>query len=914
MITFPNRAVSIIFNLRKQGNLNLTLDHIVGIYNGTYKRWNHPDLQDVNSYATLPDAEIIVLARKDETSTTEMFTTALSTFDDNWNETYGVFRFGEEEGTLQKSGWSPGVVSYFTMKSFSMIGVTSSLSYSVGYMATCDPEISDIAVANVYNNAGHLTSAELDGIVNSTESIVEQYPWRQIREILYDTTGFGYPMTSIVYFIIDLSNMEDCSKAVQLFRFIQYAMEHTDGQINREDENNGICASHVLLPVSRNLLQKINETLDTFSCKGTKVSLLSQQAHLLLARKSSSVGLVVYVSIGAAAGLVVIIGCTAAYFVRHNRNMSDMISDNDWRVDPHSIKSLAKTSRVMGSRRMSYYVNSETIVLTLVGEVKLQYAKHERMDVMVNVLPTKEFNDLTTKTEKLLRLLKSEIKHENICQFFGLVPLEQELCIVVEFCPLGSVYEMLRTGMNDLDDVFRFSMCTDISTGLCFLHDKNIIHGKVTPHVCYVDAKWTAKIADWQFNSLRLSQAERIRHVHHITSKISDEERVWIAPEMLKHQPPDANADVFGLSMLVTAVFNGGHPCQLSEDPPTAEIMTAVEHLDHFRFPPSIPEQHAEIIKAGLNIQAKARPPPSRILAALHASNPSEKTVMELLFEQMETKTVEIDNTMQKFAKLLNELLPPAAAEKLLNGEPVIPESYEFVTLYLSDIVGFTKLSSKSKPIEVVNLLNELYSSFDTILDKHDVYKLETIGDAYMVISGLPQRNGKLHASHIANMTMDLSWASVNYKIRHLPGEDLRLRMGLHTGPVVAGVVGAKMPRFCLFGYTVTNVEVMESTSVPRKVHMSGTTYEFLTDIGGFDMKLRTVPNPKVSVILRRYMGYWHVMWFWSYSGFSISYTQRVQSLYMCEVRVNTQVNIIMYELKRGPVMILFNTSWSIAT
>ena len=97
--------------------------------------------------------------------------------------------------------------------------------------------------------------------------------------------------------------------------------------------------------------------------------------------------------------------------------------------------------------------------------------------------------------------------------------------------------------------------------------------------------------------------------------------------------------------------------------------------------------------------------------------------------------------------------------------------------------------------------------------------KVETIGDAYMVVSGLPTRNGMLHAREIARVSLALLNAVMSFKIRHRPGEQLKLRIGVHTGPCVAGVVGLKMPRYCLFGDTVNTASRMESTGMRKTVY-----------------------------------------------------------------------------------------------
>lgn len=129
-------------------------------------------------------------------------------------------------------------------------------------------------------------------------------------------------------------------------------------------------------------------------------------------------------------------------------------------------------------------------------------------------------------------------------------------------------------------------------------------------------------------------------------------------------------------------------------------------------------------------------------------------------------------------------------------------------------------------PMEVVSMLNSMYTKFDRALEKHDVYKVETIGDAYMVVSGLPERTNN-HAHNIVDMAFDMLNA-----IATLPnpatGEPMKIRVGCHSGPVVAGVVGLKMPRYCLFGDTVNTASRMESTSEAMKIHISHSTTSLL--------------------------------------------------------------------------------------
>lgn len=146
----------------------------------------------------------------------------------------------------------------------------------------------------------------------------------------------------------------------------------------------------------------------------------------------------------------------------------------------------------------------------------------------------------------------------------------------------------------------------------------------------------------------------------------------------------------------------------------------------------------------------------------------------------------------------------------------------------------------------MVTFLNKIYKLFDARIECYDVYKVETIGDSYMVASGLPVKNGNKHVTEIASMALDLLEGSTQFKIPHRKSERLQIRCGAHTGPVVAGIVGSKMPRYCLFGDTVNTASRMESTGAASKVHISLDMKTALDAIGGYRTEHRGLVDVKV--------------------------------------------------------------------
>ncbi|XP_025264011.1 uncharacterized protein LOC105258860 isoform X4 [Camponotus floridanus] len=218
-------------------------------------------------------------------------------------------------------------------------------------------------------------------------------------------------------------------------------------------------------------------------------------------------------------------------------------------------------------------------------------------------------------------------------------------------------------------------------------------------------------------------------------------------------------------------------------------------------------------------------------------------------------KARELKREKRKSDTLLFQMLPPSVAQQLKQTQQVPAEYYEAVTVYFSDIVGFTEIAAENTPLEVVTFLNSIYKLFDARIECYDVYKVETIGDSYMVASGLPVRNGKSdkHVSEIATMALDLLAASSVFQVPKRPGERLQIRSGAHTGPVVAGIVGSKMPRYCLFGDTVNTASRMESTGEALRIHISLEMKKALDAVGGFKIEHRGLVDVKGKGLMDTY-------------------------------------------------------------
>ena len=185
-------------------------------------------------------------------------------------------------------------------------------------------------------------------------------------------------------------------------------------------------------------------------------------------------------------------------------------------------------------------------------------------------------------------------------------------------------------------------------------------------------------------------------------------------------------------------------------------------------------------------------------------------------------RDISIAMHMSRTDNLLYSVFPMHIAEALREGRKVEPENHECVTIFFSDIVGFTDISSTLDPLKVSDMLDRLYNRFDKLSDKHDVFKVETIGDSYMAVTNLTKWQPD-HCKRIVNFAMDAVVAAAEVLI----DEDdpslghVNIRVGFHSGPVVSNVVGSRNPRYCLFGDTVNTASRMESNSEANRIHCS---------------------------------------------------------------------------------------------
>lgn len=181
----------------------------------------------------------------------------------------------------------------------------------------------------------------------------------------------------------------------------------------------------------------------------------------------------------------------------------------------------------------------------------------------------------------------------------------------------------------------------------------------------------------------------------------------------------------------------------------------------------------------------------------------------------------------EKSERLLLSILPQPVAEQLKQTQSTIAESFAEATVLFADIVNFTAISAHRSPIEMVSLLNHIFSAFDQLAEIHQLEKIKTIGDSYMAVGGIPLPRAD-HAEAVADMALDMQTAITKFNVE--TGESFSIRIGISTGPVVAGVIGTKKFIYDLWGDTVNTASRMESHGIPGEIQVTQATYGSLQD------------------------------------------------------------------------------------
>ncbi|CAB3399460.1 unnamed protein product [Caenorhabditis bovis] len=576
--------------------------------------------------------------------------------------------------------------------------------------------------------------------------------------------------------------------------------------------------------------------------------------------------------IGAAVLVFFIIAIPVSYFI-YIKQKERLLYDMTWRIPRDTVKLLenkSKSEHSLASKSQSSGSFSGSMNSKQNGLIAAKQAVSN--GVKVAIKRYQQVRNLTFPKSEL-RMLKELkiIENENLNKFYGISFNQQnEFIVMWVLCSRGSLEDILFNDELKLGRNFQVSFAKDVVKGLSFLHASPILyHGLLCLQNCLVDSNWTVKLTNFATEQIiadRLAHNE-IRPIVRPDDESTDaseqndiarKKYLQQAPEIIrelvtaKTLPPGSQAaDIYALGMVLYQILFRVEPFhERGKSINKLMELLAMASEDDQIIRPTFPSSNQN---EGYNLQLlscleacwleipEMRPPIKKVRTMVNANLKSvgKGSLVDQMMKMMEEYTANLENMVrdrtalleeaQKQAdRLLNSMLPKSIAEDLKIGKPVLPQLYSCATVLFSDIRGFTRISSTSTPLQVVTFLNDMFSGFDAIIAKHDAYKVETIGDAYMIVSGVPTENGNHHVQHIADIALKMRAFICNFKLAHRPEEVMMVRIGFHSGPVAAGVVGLSAPRYCLFGDTVNTASRMESTGVANKIQISESSYNLL--------------------------------------------------------------------------------------
>ncbi|OQV11645.1 Atrial natriuretic peptide receptor 1 [Hypsibius exemplaris] len=461
----------------------------------------------------------------------------------------------------------------------------------------------------------------------------------------------------------------------------------------------------------------------------------------------------------------------------------------------------------------------------------------------------------------------NETSKENIAKLLGVCLVPNNIMLLYEYCSRGSIEESVNDPESKFEWPLRFSYITDIIRGLYFIHTTSFkVHGRLSSSCCFIDSRFTVKITDAGMNSffdmnLPESWAQKRRPDYFYR-------QLWTAPEILRERENTIDevcytatreGDTFGFGIILQEIIMHGPPYCMYDDSWTDqriyETVSRRPTPGQKAFRPIIDESLAHIDIINLCAQcwsevAAERPTFSQIRVIMKDITKmlgmgDKLNIMEALIMQMEEHTnglqVMIEEKEQLILDekaradfLLYSNLPPQYGELLRAGEPIKPVFFEMATVAVVDVENFDDLTDVSSARQIADVLSNLHIYYRDSTANFDCILLESLVQRVTIASGVPTRNGILHAREVARLALTLLYQSSTFSIPHLPEGRIKIRVGIHSGPIVSGVVGTPVPRFCLFGDTLNIATRIMSIEQPLRVRMSVASRNIVEAFGSF--------------------------------------------------------------------------------
>jgi serine/threonine protein kinase len=429
--------------------------------------------------------------------------------------------------------------------------------------------------------------------------------------------------------------------------------------------------------------------------------------------------------------------------------------------------------------------------------------------------------DLRNEFIREIRLL-SKLRHPCITTVMGaVINSGEEPLLVMELMDHGSLFDLLQNETVYIDGEIVSQILQDIAQGLRFLHaaTPQVIHGDLKTLNVLVDSRFRAKVADFGLSQKRGAGAVGTPY--------------WMAPELLvdSNASITAASDVYSFGIVLYEVYSRRIPYEDEDFTETIRKICDPKINKRPDIPESMPRSIVELMQWCTHGVSHLRPTfrdIDQILASLKVRNVEPNQIFQYTSKR---KKYWNSSTPCAADNLLLEIFPANIAESLRKRKKVEPQQFDCVTIFFSDIIDFPQIIRDLHPLKVIDLLDRLYTKMDSLSRTHGVFKVETVGDQWMGVTNLAV-NQVDHAKRMAVFARNAIYAA---KTTLLDEEDpslgcIGIRIGMHSGPVIANVVGSRNCRYTLIGDTVNTASRMSTNSFPNRILCSQATANILQE------------------------------------------------------------------------------------
>ncbi|CAJ0564362.1 unnamed protein product, partial [Mesorhabditis spiculigera] len=509
---------------------------------------------------------------------------------------------------------------------------------------------------------------------------------------------------------------------------------------------------------TRNGIQPADEPTCGFSGKACPISMWAQSGGYIIA------------AIVVAVLLVIILILIAIYAVREKRREIERLNA-EWRVNETSLQK----PRSRNEAQSMHSIHSSKSSISGAGSKFSFGSKHSDTDKMNYYLLDGEPNmafkhkvvsKLSPTDHQELRMLR-KLEHDNLHRFLGLCEHASPILTIWRLASRGSLEQVLVGSSMTIDGFFMYSLVRDLVEGLVYILKSPLkMHGHLSSTNCYIDDRWQLKVGGYGLSFIRS---------HEQTSR---KEQLWFAPEKLREPLIhwDEAIDVYSFAIICSEIISRKTAFDMeNRREKIEEVLYMVKKGGSVPLRPELIVSHdADVNPALLHLirdcwteEPNNRPNFATIKTLLLAMGADRKqnlmdhvfnileSYAETLEKEVQDRTGELTEEKKKSDILLYRMLPKQVADRLKLGQTVEPETYDSVTIFFSDVVKFTNLAAKCTPLQIVNLLNDLYSTFDQIIEEHGVYKGKGVMSTYWLLGRADDPNLARNTERLRMQTSD---------------------------------------------------------------------------------------------------------------------------------------------------------------